>query len=164
MTLAAVGTAVCRALRCTLVGTALILACAAASHAATHRLDDQGTQVLGGRLLLDWAPPSRAQARLQTLSGRAVVDLRLNTQAWQGRQGRIYLLLDKDGDPSVQLQWAAQGRIRAGTLQSGGRTLLFEGLLPGPRLEQRLELRVSTQAGWRGDHRALNFYCELDTD
>ena len=61
------------------------------------------------------------------IEGGATVTLRLNLQPWLNRNGRIYLALPQQPIGVVNVEWATQGRLLPGKLQSGERTLVYAG-------------------------------------
>jgi len=69
--------------------------------------------------------------------GRMVVEvpnleIRLNTNAWRGKQARIYMTLPQ-GVPGIvspegmRAEWRARNRMLGGSVIPGGRTLVYDG-------------------------------------
>lgn len=69
--------------------------------------------------------------------GRMVVEvqnleIRLNTNAWRGRQARIYLTLPQAvpgivSPEGMRAEWRARNRMLGGSVIPGGRTLVYDG-------------------------------------
>lgn len=62
------------------------------------------------------------------------LEIRLNTSAWQGKQARIYINLPQAvpgivSPEGMRAEWRARGRMLGGSVQPGGRTLVYDGLI-----------------------------------
>jgi hypothetical protein len=73
------------------------------------------------------------------------------------------MVLAPTGRQPVQASWRTQGRLLAGTLQSGARALVFEGRVPGPVLEETIDLALATDGRALVGTESLQFSFELDT-
>jgi hypothetical protein len=119
---------------------AMLMAFAAeAVHAETHRLDD-------------------------SLTHTVQVNVRLDTRAFVQRSGRVYLALERDQSSPVEAVWSSQGRLQAGRVVSGERTLVFAGVIPGATLDDQLNMRLRAQTDWQSTQRRLNFHFQFDAD
>lgn len=144
----------------------LLLALAAASMpapAATHRVDDSGSQVMNPNVQMRW------DASLPGLQGRGMagaleVALRLDVAAWRGRNGRVYMRLPASPSGPLQVAWTTQGELLPGRLVAGERALVYAGPIARDALRDRL--RLSVQADGQRMERAetLNFSFEIDLD
>ncbi len=131
--------------------------------AATHRLDDSASQVFPPNAAWDWAPGS-LRTGMSTVYLNVRVVVRIDTRAWAGRQGQVYMALPLDADGQVTAEWRTQGKLLGGRLVSGERALVFSGTVPGPFLEDTIHVRLSTDARTLvGDIQRLAFHFELDT-
>ena len=151
-----------KALRLLLAGLALISA--ATASAETHRVDDSRSQVLGTTLKLRPVAHLAHDSRMNVVSGDIDVAVRLDVSPWKGRQGRIYMMLPKQSDGSLAATWTSRGQLMPGVVRTGGRTLVYAGLIREGMLEDTLRLNV------RGDERRLPrdaqlaFAFEIDLD
>jgi hypothetical protein len=142
---------------------ALALAAAGSAAAATYVLDDSASQVFPPNAQWDWEPGSlRTGSNTVYLAAKVIV--RIDTSAWAGKTGRIYMVLPVDAGGRVTAEWRTEGRLLHGRLMSGERALVFSGTIPGPILEDRLYVRLSTDARKIvSDTQRLAFHFELDT-
>jgi hypothetical protein len=142
-----------------------LLAATFAVHAATVRLDDSGSVALQPSVQMQWRSASPKGANRPETQAQVQVQVRINTQAHAGRRGRVYMVLPMDAaGPAIQAEWQTQGRLLPGRLQSGERTLVFTGTLPGPLLEDLITVRLRSEGDWPANTRRLNFHFELDTE
>lgn len=150
----------------TLVPIALLLCLgvAPAQTAQTHRLDDSLSHVVPPDTRMRWLPLARTAGGQAMVEAWVRVNVRIDTRAWAGRQGRVYMVLPRDEASSIEAQWTTQGRLLAGRLVSGERALVHAGPIPGPTLDDQLTVRLRSGADWQSDARRLSFHFELDTD
>jgi len=146
---------------------ALALTCAllaATVSAQTYRVDDSGSQVLGGPLRLKPITPMPHGELATALFGQTGVLVRLDVASWKGRRGRIYMSLPQQPGGQVAAAWSTQGRLLPGVVRSGERTLVYAGPIGADMLEDTLRLRI--QADGRGLARdsRLAFSFEIDLD
>jgi hypothetical protein len=135
---------------------------APAGRAETFRLDDSATQVIPPSAYWEWAPGS-LRTGINTVHMNIRVDARIDTRAWAGRQGRVYLALPVDAGGPVTAEWRSQGRLLGGRLVSGERALVYAGTIPGPTLEDTLHVHLATDARKMTDEtQRLEFRFELD--
>lgn len=131
--------------------------------ADTYRLDDSASQVFPPNAHWEWAPGS-LRAGINTVHMNIRVEARIDTRAWAGRQGRIYMVLPVDAGGPVTAQWQGQGRMLGGRLVSGERALVYSGAIPGPYLEDTLRVHLSMDARqMTTETQRLAFHFELDT-
>lgn len=134
-----------------------------ASHADSIRLDDSGSYAVQPHVRMQWQSAIASTGSSAATEARVRVQIRIDTRAYAGQQGRIYMVLPLDAGPPLRTQWQTEGRLLPGSLVSGGRTLVYAGPLPGNALEDQLSVQLSSNASWLSDSRRLNFYFELDT-
>jgi hypothetical protein len=129
-----------------------------------HRLDDSLSHTVPPNVQMQWLPMSRGQSSASGMEAWVRVNIRIDTREWVGRSGRIYMVLPRDQASSIEAVWTTQGRLQAGRLVSGERSLVFAGIIPGALLEDQLQVRLRSNADWSSNNRRLNFHFELDAD
>lgn len=129
-----------------------------------HRLDDSGSHTVPPNVQMQWRPLSAEGRNDPGMEAWVRVNLRIDTRAWAGRSGRVYMVLPPDEAASVEVVWTSQGRLLPGRLTPGQRALVYAGTLPGPALEDQIHVRLRSGADWRSNSRRLNFHFELDAD
>lgn len=141
-----------------------LLACAVPTVAAaeTFHVDDSRSQVLGPTLQLKPAPPPARGAAAWTLSGIVSVIVRLDVSPWKGRQARIYMTLPQQPDALITATWTTRGRLQAGTLRSGERTLVYAGPIMADSLEDTLRLQIQADGRRLQRDAQLDFSFEID--
>lgn len=144
---------------------ALALAIGASDARATGvRLDDALTHVVPPNARMEWLPLTSGASENDTAMEAWVrVNVRIDTRAWMGRQGRIYLVLPRDEASTMQAAWTGTGRLQDGTVRSGERALVFAGEVPGPQLEDQWQMRLRSPADWSAPNRRLQFHFEIET-
>jgi hypothetical protein len=131
--------------------------------AATYRLDDSSSQVFPPSARWQWAQPP-ARGNLNRLEMQVRVQVRIDTRAWVGKQGRVYMVLPIDSAGPVTAEWDARGRLMGGRLVSGERALVFSGTVPSAMLEDTLQVRLATDARLTTDRaRPMAFHFEFET-
>ncbi|MBB1059957.1 hypothetical protein [Marilutibacter spongiae] len=135
----------------------------ARAQSRTFPVDDSASQVLDPNVTLEWdsiAPTRGPQAN--AVSGRFAVIVRLDVAAWQGRMGRIYMLLPPAPSGPITATWSSRGPLLPGTVRSGERSLVYAGPINGPLIEDTL--RIVLQADGRHVTRSqpLEFSFEID--
>lgn len=142
----------------------LLLAAASIAPAATHRVDDSASQVLGSTLRLAPQTPFARGSRMTMVSGEVSVLVRLNVAVWKGRQGRIYMILPEHPGGSIAATWSTRGRLLPGTLRSGERSLVYAGAIDNDLLEDTLRLRIDADTRRLAASEQLAFSFEIDLD
>lgn len=134
---------------------AAALLCALALDAGGVRLDDSASP----KRRLDVEPrwlheqgPLDTPERLNTLvATMRDVEVRLNTAAYVGRRGRIYLEMPQFvpglGSPgAMRLEWRARGLFQSGSAIPGERKLLYDGPITQPQLTETFDFNVYIDA------------------
>lgn len=129
-----------------------------------HRLDDSLSHTVPPNVQMQWLPLRSGQPFASGMEATLRVNVRIDTRAWTGRTGRIYMVLARDEISTIEAVWTTQGRLQAGRLLSGERTLVFAGTIPGATLEDQMQVRLRSNADWSSNSRRLNFHFELDVD
>jgi len=145
--------------RAAIAFAALLLA--AGAH-ASERVDDSGTIVGTPVVAMRWRQLVPGRGADHTVEAQLRVALRLNLARWQGQQVRLYMALPPLGFGTVLATWRTQGRLLAGSLRSGSRTLVYEGPVSAPVLEETLDLALATDGRALDRPETLNFTFELD--
>lgn len=144
---------------------ALAGACLAATALANpHRLDDSLSHTVPPNVQMQWLPIAQGQPYGGGMEAWVRVNVRIDTRAWIGRSGRIYMALPRDQASSIEATWTTQGRLQAGRLVSGERALVYAGAITGPTLEDQIQVRLRSLPDWQSNTRRLNFHFELDVD
>jgi hypothetical protein len=148
--------------RC-LAAALLVLAGTAPVAAETFRLDDSMSQVTPPAAEWEWMPfAARGADTVLHMNVRVLV--RIDTRAWAGRAGRIFMVLPLDPGGPVTATWEARGPLLSGRLVSGERALVYTGAITTPTIEDTLTVRLTTDARLRTvSTRRLAFHFELDT-
>jgi hypothetical protein len=141
----------------------LLMCVAGAAGAATHRVDDSGTQVMNPNVQMRW-DASDTGAPGRGLSGALDVALRLDVAAWRGRSGRLYMTLPASPSGPLQVSWTTQGALLPGRLIAGERALIYAGPIAQDVLRDRLRLTVQADAQRMERAETVNFSFEIDLD
>lgn len=153
-----------RLVRLTLRGLlAAVLLGGAGVNATTTRVDDSGTVVSQGVLPMRWKQLVPGRGADNSVEASVRVALRLNLARWLNQPVRLYMALTPALGEPVYATWRTQGRLLPGTLRSGGRALIFEGVANAALLEETLDLTLRTDGRALVSTQALQFYFEVDT-
>jgi len=145
-------------------GLACALLGAAAAGAETVRIDDTGSLPSEATTLLRWRQLAPARGQQDTLEGAVAVAVRLNMAPVLNRNGRLYLVLPKQGTTPVRVSWVTQGRLLPGEITPGRRVPVFQGPVTMPFLEDTLLLRIEADGNFLPGMQSLDFHFEFDTD
>lgn len=149
---------------CGLIAMASLTTLPLTASAATFRVDDSGTRVSAPLVPMRWRTLVPGRGSDNTAEGQLQVALRLNVLPWLNRRGRIYMTLAPapSGD-TIRATWRTQGRLLPGSVQSGGRTVIYEGALPSPTIEETIELIITADGRGLTSPQALQFSFEIET-
>lgn len=134
------------------------------SRAETLRVDDSASQVLASSVPMRWDAPAPERGRATQATGRVQVLARLDLRPWTGRSGRIYMTLPMTALGAVEASWTTRGVLLPGTVQSGGRTLVYAGPMTGRMLEDTLDLVLHADGGRLVHAEQLEFAFEIDLE
>jgi hypothetical protein len=152
-----------RFLAAVLAAAVLGIGAAPAVEAATVRIDDSGTVVNQPLVPMRWRKPAPSRAQDHNVDGEVRVALRLNMAQFLNKQVLLYMgLAPLTGDP-VTATWRTQGRLLPGTVRSGGRTLIYNGVVSSAQLEETIDVSLSTDGRNLANTQTLQFYFEVDT-
>ena len=132
--------------------------------AETHRVDDRQSQVLGRALRLKPIAPYARGMQANVVAGDVTVLVRLDVAAWKGRRGRIYMTLPEQSGGTVTATWTTRGHLMPGVVRTGGRTLVYSGLLRNGLLEDTLRLNLQADERRLPRDAQLAFAFEIDLD
>ncbi len=79
-----------------------------------------------------------------------------------GKPARIYMLMPPVPQSSMTVQWATAGILMPGRMTGGQRQLVFQGVVPGPRLEDSLHVVSSVDARDPVTPTRVNFTFEIE--
>ena len=130
--------------------------------AETFRVDDSGTTTSAPITTMRWRQLVPGRAADHTADGELQIDLRLNLTRWLHKPVRLYMRLAPTVETTIFANWRSQGRLLAGSVRSGDRTLVYEGLVPTAILEETLQMRLSADGRQLSNAQALSFYFELE--
>ena len=133
--------------------------------AATYIVDDSSTIPFESQVVTRWRTAAGTSRQLSSeIEGGAAVSIRLNLQPWLNRVGRIYLALPQQPVGVVNVEWATQGRLLPGKLQSGERTLVYAGPIRSAFIQENFTVRVVADGRRVASAQRLQFHFEIDVD
>lgn len=145
-----------------MVTAALLAGAPAVRAASTVRVDDSGTIVNQPVVAMRWRKPVPSRAQDNNVDAENRVALRLNMAPFLNQSVRLYMgLAPVTGDP-VSATWRTQGRLLPGTVRSGGRTLIFNGVANSARIEETIDMTLTTDGRNLTTTQTLQFYFEVD--
>lgn len=145
---------------------ALLLAGASATQACATTVspvDDSGTIVSQPVVQMRWRMPAPGRTSDNTVETQIRVALRLNLARWINQPVQVYMLLARGTGSTVQARWRTQGRLVPGVLSSGGRTLIYQGVVSSGVLEETIDLSLETDGRMLVYPLALQFNFEVET-
>ena len=106
------------------------------------------------------ALPSRNTPNLldATLDVRVV----LNVSPWVGKLARIYMVMPTLPQSSLAVQWTTAGLLLPGRLSGGQRQLVFQGVVPGARIEDTMRVIATTDGRDAVTPQRVNFTFEIE--
>ena len=137
---------------------------AAWAQAATFRVDDSLTLPNETSTPMKWRSLAPNRAVGHAVEGSSVLTIRLNVAPWLKRNGRIYMGLPEQPIGQVSAQWSTQGKLLAGQLASGSRTLVYAGPIRTNLIEDTIVLRLQADGRRLAAPQRLQFYFEIDVD
>src|ERR1700751_3499604 len=110
----------------------ILLASALPLEAKTTVIDDSATLPNNAPLVLHWQQLSPRRPLNNLLTGTLSLRVKLNVAPWLRHNGRIYLRLPAQPPGRMTASWTTQGRLLAGELHTGTRTLVYAGPITAP--------------------------------
>ncbi len=143
-----------------------LLACAAAlsAGAATYQVDDSLSLPGEAVTAMKWRSLAPGRGIGNEVEGASIVTVRLNLMPWLNRSGRIYLALPEQPIGQVSASWTTQGKLLAGELRSGNRTLVYSGPIRVGLLEDTIALKLTADGQRLVAPQRLQFHFEIDVD
>jgi hypothetical protein len=132
--------------------------------ARTTVVDDSGTLPYDAPLLLHWQQLSPRRPVNNRMTGALTLRVKLNVAPWLRRPGRIYLVLPAQQPGAMNASWSTQGRLLAGRVSSGTRSLVYSGLITTPFIEDVLQLTLEVDGTQMRQLYHVNFRFEMDED
>jgi hypothetical protein len=149
----------------------LVLLYLAAGGAMAARLDDSASPKRRLDLQSRWlhnderlSDPERLNAMVAAMGN---VEVRLNTAAYVGKRGRIYLALPQfiaglQSPSALRVEWRAHRLFQSGSALPGERALLYDGPITQPMMSEIFDFNVYIDARLVGS--ALRFDPAFDID
>ena len=134
-----------------------------AAVAETHQLDDSLSHTVPPTAQMQWRPQTRSDVD-GGMEAWVRVNIRIDTQAWIGRSGRVYMVLPRDESATLEAVWTTDGPLLAGRLVSGERALVYAGPISAGTLSDQMLVRLRSGPDWQSASRRLHFHFEIDTD
>jgi hypothetical protein len=132
--------------------------------AETFVVDDSRSQVLDSNVRMFWESLAPGRGRSSQVIGQTTVIVRLDVAPWEGRQGRVFMLLPPRTEAAVEAQWTTRGPLQPGRLRSGERAMVFAGRIPSSLLEDTLVIRLSTDGDSLVRDESLQFSFEIEVE
>lgn len=145
---------------------AATLAAAASSFAATwatYPVDDSLSQVQASAAQFRWREKLPSRDAGNVLDATMEVRIVLNVAAWVGNPARIYMVMPPVAPSNLTVQWATAGTLLPGRLTGGQRQLVYQGVIPSPRIEDTLRVLASTDASDPTTPQRVRFTFEIET-
>jgi len=142
----------------------ILLAFSLPAGAKTTVIDDSGTLPYAPTLALHWQQLSPRPPLNNLLTGSLSIRVKLNVAPWLRRRGRIYLRLPAQQPGAMTASWTTQGRLLAGEISTGSRTLVYAGPITTPFIEDVLQLTLNVDAARMQQLYRVNFTFEMDEE
>jgi hypothetical protein len=143
---------------------ALLLAAIRADAANVFRVDDSGSQPVEAQSQMRWKSLVPNVADANEVETVVRVNIKLDTRPWQGRRGRIYMALPPAVVGQLNVEWTTQGRLQPGRLISGGRGLVYQGLITTQILEDVMTVNINGDGRRISTPQRLQFYFEIEPE
>lgn len=143
--------------------TWLVAIAANTAAAETHKLDDSLSHTVPPTAQMQWLPQTRGD-RAGGMEAWVRVNIHIDTKAWVGRGGRVYMVLPRDETSTLEAVWTTDGKLLAGRLVSGERALIYAGNITANTLRDQMLVRLRSGPDWQSNSRRLNFHVEIDVD
>ena len=131
---------------------------------ATFAVDDLSSYTHDANTAMKWKFTGSNRTSGSAVEGATMVTVRLNLMPWANKTGKVYMVLAKQPIGPVKATWTTQGRLLAGQLISGNRTLVYAGPIRSAILEDTITLTLETDGQRLVSAQRLQFYFEIDVD
>ena len=142
----------------------LALLLAGPIRADTYPVDDSASQVLDSNVRMQWVAIAPGRGSSPNVIGQTTVIVRLDVGDWQGRNGRIFMLLPARPDGEIEATWTTRGRLQPGSMRSGERATVFAGPVTTDVIEDTLVIRITTNGEHLERVESLEFSFEIEVD
>lgn len=129
---------------------------------ATYLIDDSMSQTQAPSAALRWRNPLPSRNTLDQLEATMQVRVVLNVSPWVGKQARVFMVMPSLAQSSLAVQWTTTGLLAPGRLSGGQRQLVFQGVVPGARIEDTLRVTVLADARDAATPTRVNFTFEIE--
>jgi hypothetical protein len=130
---------------------------------AAVRVDETGTTLSTPTTQLRWRSFGPGKERDNQVEATVRVALRLNLTPWVGKNIRLYQRMTNGADSGqFYVSWRGQGRLLPGTLNGGGRVLVFEGVVKDPFLLDTLDVSITGDGRNLAGFQAVELFFEVD--
>jgi hypothetical protein len=140
------------------------IATAQPATAATFAVDDSTSYTHDANTAMKWKLVAPSRRMGSVVEGATLVTVRLNLMPWANKSGKIYMALPAQSIGPVKAAWTTQGRLLAGQLISGDRTLVYAGPIRTAVLEDTIALKVEADGQRLVAPQRLQFSFEIDVD
>ena len=154
----------CWSLRKLMFAVVLGFAATLPAAAATFAVDDSTSYTHDANTAMKWKFVNSDRRMSSAVEGSTLVTVRLNLKQWANKTGKVYMALAKQPIGPVKASWTTQGRLLAGQLISGNRTLVYAGSIRSAILEDTIALTMETDGQRLVASQRLQFYFEIDVD
>ena len=145
------------------VVAALALVAPLPAAAATFAVDDSTSYTHDANTAMKWKlSPSRRSG--SAVEGATLVTVRLNLKPWMTKSGKVYMVLAKQAFGPVKAAWTTQGRLLAGQVVSGERTLVYAAPIRSAVLEDTIALTLEADGQRLVAAQRLQFHFEIDVE
>lgn len=138
--------------------------------AAPKRLDDRGSPRSQVNVESRWLHsgeglgPEQLNALVATIPN---LEFRLDTSAYVGKRARIYLVIPEfvqglRAPNGMRVEWTSRGQFMAGAALPGQRTLVYDGPIQKPSMQESLDLSLYLDARYL--ERGLRFDPAFEID
>jgi hypothetical protein len=149
---------------------AILVLAAPLAFAAPKRLDDRASprsQVNVESRWLHSGEGLNAEQLNAMVATIANLEFRLDTSAYVGKRARIYLVIPEfvqglRGPGGMRVEWTTRGQFMSGAALPGQRTLVYDGPIQRPSMQESLDLSVYLDARYL--ERGLRFDPAFEID
>ena len=147
-----------------LMASLMLTMMAAPNQAATYPVDDRGSHVRQPMVRTVWEKTAPTRDSSAVITGVMIVDVELNTAAWNGKSGKIYMTLaPTSASGLVRASWTVQSEVLLpGNLRSGERVVVYDGNITADRLRDTLTITLHADGNRVLRPEIINFTFEID--
>lgn len=143
-------------------GAALWVQPSLAAGWATFAVDDSMSHTQASAAQLRWRDSLPSRNAVDMLDATMDVRIVLNVTPWVGQPARIYMVMPALVQSSLTVHWTTSGLLSPGRLTSGQRQLVFQGVVPGARIEDTMRVVAVADARDAATPQRVNFTFEIE--